>query len=126
MTPGAVGAKYRIKSVFEIFQRPLFVKTHLVGIDNGFYVGSTTSANHKEAQKAQNASCDFCAFLWLSVGREAVEQSGSAGRRELLQAATLRSMDRVPGVYARVASQAISVAEHRLRVGVADGPVLAC
>src|SRR5436190_1259917 len=61
----------------------------------------------------------------VSVGRETVEQSGPAGWCELFQAATLRSMDRVPGVHARVASESIGMAEHRLRIGVADRPVLA-
>src|SRR5262245_56392642 len=36
--------------------------------------------------------------IHVSVCREAVEQSGPTSRRELLQAATLRSMDRIPGI----------------------------
>jgi len=43
MAPRAVGAKQRIESVFESFQRSRFVKTHLRGISNGFDVGTAAS-----------------------------------------------------------------------------------
>ena len=38
----------------------------------------------------------FCARCRFSVRREAVQQARAAGRRELLQAAALRRVDRVP------------------------------
>lgn len=39
----AVGAKQRIKSDLESFQRPLFVKAHFVDVGDGFDVGSAAS-----------------------------------------------------------------------------------
>jgi hypothetical protein len=57
MAPGAVGAKHWIKSVFERFQRALFVKTHLVRKYSGFDVRSTASVR-KLSKHRSRRSCD--------------------------------------------------------------------
>ena len=43
MAPTAVGTGQLINRVLERVQRSVFVKTHLLGIEDGFDVGSTTS-----------------------------------------------------------------------------------
>ena len=93
-------------------------------------VASLTEPSRERGRAVRHRTARLVRFR-KSVRREAVEQAGAAGRRQLLHRAALRRDGSRSTIDAGIAAEAVRMTEHRGRVRavrpvVARGRVLAC